>query len=85
MPRVKHPDWLQQRLVERKDPMKQQKINQIFASVAKPVNPQHDDDGDDNDVDDDFGNGGGDDDAQAPAAEPGVSLDREDSMSRPDV
>jgi hypothetical protein len=37
VPRVKHPDWLQKRLVERKDPLKQQKISQIFGAVAKPV------------------------------------------------
>ena len=64
--------------------MKQQKINQIFASVAKPVNPDREDDNDDDDDDDDDDNGDRD-DAHAPAAEPGLSIDHEDTMSRADV
>ena len=31
VPRVRHPDWLHKALVERRDPMKQQRISEIFA------------------------------------------------------
>eukprot|EP00039_Didymoeca_costata_P008145 m.108515 g.108515 ORF g.108515 m.108515 type:complete len:2231 (-) comp13968_c0_seq1:73-6765(-) len=37
VPRVQHPDWLQKRLLERKDPYKQKKINSIFKQQAKPT------------------------------------------------
>jgi DNA polymerase epsilon subunit 1 len=35
VPRVRHPDWLQKRLLEKKDPFKQQKISSMFVKGAK--------------------------------------------------
>ena len=32
MPRVRHPDWLHKRLVEKNDSFKQKRITEIFAS-----------------------------------------------------
>lgn len=36
VPRVRHPDWLQKRLLEKKDPFKQQKISSMFTRTEKP-------------------------------------------------
>lgn len=35
MPRVRHPDWLHKKLLEKNDVYKQKKINELFASEGK--------------------------------------------------
>ena len=35
VPRVKHPDWLQKKLLEKDDVFKQKRINEMFNIVSK--------------------------------------------------
>lgn len=51
VPRVKHPDWLHKRLLNRSDTKRQRKITEIFA--AAPVRANN---GDSNDESDEEGN-----------------------------
>lgn len=37
MPRVAHPDWLQARLVQQHDPMKQRSIKEVYIVIAPVV------------------------------------------------
>lgn len=37
VPRVKHPDWLHKKMLEKNDVFKQRRINEMFKSTAKPV------------------------------------------------
>ncbi|XP_033110052.1 DNA polymerase epsilon catalytic subunit A-like isoform X2 [Anneissia japonica] len=40
VPRVKHPDWLHKKLLEKNDVFKQQKISEMFAPCPKPNPPE---------------------------------------------
>ncbi|XP_013399576.1 DNA polymerase epsilon catalytic subunit A [Lingula anatina] len=40
VPRVRHPDWLHKKLLEKNDIYKQKRINEIFAPVPKPNPPE---------------------------------------------
>lgn len=35
VPRVRHPDWLHKKLLEKNDTLRQKKINEIFQKVDK--------------------------------------------------
>lgn len=37
VPRVHHPDWLQKKIVEKDDVLKQRKISELFGTVPKPA------------------------------------------------
>lgn len=42
VPRVRHPDWLHKKLLEKNDIYKQKKINELFTSEGKrQVGPAH--------------------------------------------
>ncbi|KAJ8965898.1 hypothetical protein NQ314_003839 [Rhamnusium bicolor] len=38
VPRVRHPDWLHKKILEKNDNFKQRRITDMFAACAKPVN-----------------------------------------------
>jgi DNA polymerase epsilon subunit 1 len=38
VPRVRHPDWLHKKMLEKNDTLKQRRINEIFT--VKPKNPE---------------------------------------------
>ena len=37
MPRIRHPDWLHKKMLERNDVFKQKKISEIFAPAQKKL------------------------------------------------
>ncbi|XP_046997014.1 DNA polymerase epsilon catalytic subunit 1 [Schistocerca americana] len=41
VPRVRHPDWLHKRMMEKNDVLKQRRINEIFAKKPKDVQEEH--------------------------------------------
>lgn len=51
VPRVKHPDWLYKRMLEKNDVLKQRRINEIFTVKPKPVAEEIVDEEDDSEED----------------------------------
>lgn len=42
VPRVRHPDWLHKKMLEKNDTLKQRRINEIFTVKPKNLDPQID-------------------------------------------
>ncbi|XP_039283003.1 DNA polymerase epsilon catalytic subunit 1 [Nilaparvata lugens] len=47
VPRVRHPDWLHKKMLEKNDTLKQRKINELFVAKPKPIETMDQDEDDD--------------------------------------
>ena len=51
VPRIRHPDWLHKKILEKTDTLKQRKISEMFGIRSKPTKTvDNDNDNDENDV-----------------------------------
>jgi DNA polymerase epsilon subunit 1 len=42
VPRIRHPDWLHKKILEKNDTLKQRKISEMFFTKLKPISANND-------------------------------------------